>query len=106
MAKNLSQSTLKNIRKEGCFINRMLSDGTIAECVANADGYVFECPLNLLKSVRDIREYNGELYSKTSRRCGCGHPTCDMDSITVKDSLERMGITVSIVVLPIYTYVI
>lgn len=97
MIKNLSESTLNKIRKEGCFINRMLSDGVTAACTAIQDGHVFECPVSMLRNVGELREDNQKLYSETSRRCGCGHPTCDIDSVTVKDSLKKMGIQVNII---------
>ena len=103
MIKNLSESTLKNIRKEGCFINKMLSDG-LASCTAIQDGHVFICPFNMLRNVRDIKKDNQKLYSETSRRCACGHPTCDIDSITVKKFLTQMGLQVNVVIVFINTY--
>lgn len=108
MIKNLSESTLKNIRKEGCFINKMLSDG-LASCTAIQDGHVFICPFNMLRNVRDIKKDNQKLYSETSRRCACGHPTCDIDAISVKKILTQMGLQVNVVIVFInsltYTHV-
>ena len=98
MIKNLSETTLKNIRKEGCFINKMLPDGVTASCTAMQDEHVFKCPFNMLRNVRDIRKDNQKLYSETSRRCACGHPTCDIDSITVKNSLTQMGLQVNVII--------
>ena len=91
---NLSESTLKNIRQEGCFIRRMLPDKVTAECVAIQDGYVFECPRELLMHVQTMKLKNEDLYQRTSRRCGCGIKDCDMNSLMVGDTLAEMGIDV------------
>ena len=89
---NLSESTLKNIRQEGCFIRQMLPDGTTAQCVAVQDGYVFECPVKLLNHVGLQKEKNRKLTERTSRRCGCGVKDCDMNSLIVVNALNKMGI--------------
>lgn len=99
MIKNLSEEALATIRKEGCFIRRMTADGVLAECVLVAiqDGMVFTCPFHLLEKVQDSQQKKKELYSNTSRRCGCGRPSCDTDSIMIRKSLKTMGLTVSII---------
>ena len=91
---NLSESTLNNIRQEGCFIRRMLPDKRTVECVAIQDGYVFKCPRELLMNVQTIKQQNADLYQQTSRRCGCGIKDCDMNSLLARDTLENMGIKV------------
>ena len=93
--KNMSERTKQNIRKEGCFIIRMLSKD-IAECKAVQDGKIFECPKNLLVHVDENRKIKRKLNEETSNRhCGCGLSGCDQDSIEIYKSLRQMGIQVS-----------
>ena len=91
---NLSESTLKNIRQEGCFIRRMLPDKKTVECVAIQDGYIFKCPRKLLIHVQSMKKDIEDLYQQTSHRCGCGIKDCDINSLVVGDTLAKMGIKV------------
>ena len=85
--KNMSERTKENIRKEGCFILRMLSEN-IVECKAIQDGKIFECPKDLLIHVNENRKRKRKLNEDTSNRhCGCGLPSCDQDSIEIFKSL-------------------
>lgn len=90
----MSERTKSNIRKEGCFMLRMLSKD-IAECKAVQDGKIFQCPRNLLVHVDENRKIKRKLNEDTSNRhCGCGLPSCDQNSIEVFKSLRQMGMQV------------
>ena len=90
----MSERTKNNIRKEGCFILRMLSKD-IAECKAIQDGKIFQCPRNLLVHVDENRKIKRKLNEETSNRhCGCGLPSCDQNSLKIFKSLRQMGMQV------------
>lgn len=92
--KNMSQRTMQNIRKEGCFIIKILP-GDVAQCKAIQDGKIFECPRHLLIHVEQNKERKRQLNMQTSNRhCGCGLPSCDQDSLQIFNSLRGMGIQV------------
>jgi hypothetical protein len=93
MVKNLHKSTLESVRREGCIIVRSINKHEV-ECKAIQDGMLFTCPRNLLVSKLQLTKKTKELYSKVSRRCGCGISTCDEETITIRTCLQQMGIDV------------
>ena len=95
MAKNLAKTTLASVRREGCIIVRCIGEEMV-ECKAVQDGMIFKCPRNLLVSKHKLSQKTKELYSETSRRCGCGITTCDEESVTIRKCLRQMNIDVPV----------